>query len=145
MNVKAIVIGLMDRLSAYAAREAEGDAPEDRQKAETEATANLLEKLRIAKEKQTTEEDSTEDGQQNSESTDEPVAQPKDEETSSDKPADSEDATQSNGHVNKSRGIPDNIRLFEVFHEQVIHLVSMQRLPIQDITALLVSLINLAL
>ncbi|KAL1305978.1 hypothetical protein AAFC00_004114 [Neodothiora populina] len=150
VNVKAIVIALMDRLSAYAAREAEADSPEDRQKAETDATARLLEKLKLAKDAAKSAGDEAAD------STDQNGADPADdkdqiEATEQDKPADDDettavsDAATTNGHVKKSRGIPDNVRLFEVFHEQVIHLISMQRLPIQDITALLVSLINLAL
>ncbi|KAF1352219.1 vacuolar protein sorting-associated protein 35 [Delphinella strobiligena] len=145
VNVKAIVIGLMDRLSAYAAREAETDAPEDRQKAETDATASLLEKLRLAKDTKPAEDDVTDATKQNGDSTDEAHAETAEEEAPADGDSNPTGAAQENGEVKKSRGIPDNVRLFEVFHEQVIHLISMQRLPIQDITALLVSLINLAL
>lgn len=146
VNVKGIVIGLMDRLSAYAARESESDSPEDREKAETEATVKLLEKIKLAAEATPAEDEAA---NQNGDS--------KTEETSSTEPeADVEtpasgeteakaEPTETDGEAKKQRGIPDNVRLFEVFHEQVIHLVSMQRLPIQDITALLVSLINLAL
>lgn len=144
VNVKAIVIGLMDRLSAYAAREAEADSPEDRQKAETDATAQLLERLKLAKEAKPVDEETPDATKQNGDSPDraqEESPAPKEEQSTEA----SLDSTQANGHVKKSRGIPDNVRLFEVFHEQVIHLISMQRLPIQDITALLVSLINLAL
>jgi vacuolar protein sorting-associated protein 35 len=46
---------------------------------------------------------------------------------------------------NKIRGIPDDIKLFEVFHEQVMSLVKLQRLQLWDTIALLVSLTNLAL
>ncbi|GAB7356449.1 hypothetical protein MBLNU459_g7217t1 [Dothideomycetes sp. NU459] len=148
VNVKAIVIGLMDRLSAYAARESESDSPEDRQKAETEATTRLLEKIKLAQDAKPSEAEAGENGQQNGQQngdaaeadTSEEPAKPE----ADSAPAD-DGEKQTNGEVKKSRGIPDNVRLFEVFHEQVIHLVSMQRLPIQDITALLVSLINLAL
>lgn len=45
----------------------------------------------------------------------------------------------------KGRGIPENVKLYEIFYEQVVNLVNAQRLPIQDTTALLVSLANLAL
>ena len=48
-------------------------------------------------------------------------------------------------HSRKARGIPENIKLYEIFYEQVVNLVNAQRLPIQDTTALLVSLANLAL
>lgn len=40
----------------------------------------------------------------------------------------------------KSRGIPETIKLYEIFFEQVMNLVNAQHLPIQDTTALLVSL-----
>lgn len=49
------------------------------------------------------------------------------------------------GEIEKHRGIPKNVKLFEIFHEQVATLVKMQRLSIQDTVGLLVSLANLAL
>jgi vacuolar protein sorting-associated protein 35 len=146
VNVKSIVIGLMDRLSAYAAREAETEGSDNKQANEQEAVTALLEKLKVTKEKaEASGAKQSENGQdangENGETTEEP--------TSTDTPAEapSTEATdgKTNGEETKSRGIPDNIKLFEIFHEQVINLVSMQRLPIQDITALLVSLANLAL
>lgn len=151
VNVKAIVIGLMDRLSAYAAREAEAeaDAPEDREKAESDATARLLENLRLASETKSTADEEPDATNQNGHAVEHDQDKSGEDQAAADEipktAVDAAQAAQTNGHVKKSRGIPDNVRLFEVFHEQVIHLVSMQRLPIQDITALLVSLINLAL
>ncbi|KAI4788837.1 vacuolar protein sorting-associated protein 35, partial [Aureobasidium sp. EXF-8845] len=147
VNVKAIVIGLMDRLSAYAARESESDAPEDREKAETEATTRLLEKMKIASESASDAAHDTNDGttHQNGDSKPEEGAPADVSPDNTTEDAAKTDSVETNGDAKKQRGIPDNVRLFEVFHEQVIHLVSMQRLPIQDITALLVSLINLAL
>lgn len=134
----------MDRLSAYAARESESDTPEDRQHAETEATTRLLEKIKLASEAKPSDEETNENIQRNGDAEDGEASEdtPK---PAADQPSIKEDQQSTNGDVKKSRGIPDNVRLFEVFHEQVIHLVNMQRLPIQDITALLVSLINLAL
>jgi vacuolar protein sorting-associated protein 35 len=55
------------------------------------------------------------------------------------------EATETDSAVEKKRGIPSNVKLFEIFHEQVQTLVKMQRLPIQDTIGLLVSLANLAL
>ncbi|KAK9768718.1 retromer complex subunit Vps35 [Basidiobolus ranarum] len=80
VSVKQIVISLIDRLAAYAAREAEnGDEVDD------------------------------------------------------------------NG-VKRIRGIPEDVKLFEVFWEQIVELVKARPdLSIQDITGLLVSLINLSL
>lgn len=55
VNVKAIVIGLMDRLSEYAEREnpstgASSSSGEDRAKIEADALASLLEKVKLQKE-----------------------------------------------------------------------------------------------
>jgi len=144
VNVKSIVIGLMDRLSAYAAREAETEGTENKQENEQEAVTALLEKLKVTKENaQTSSPKPAENGQngENGEATEEQASTETPAETPSTEVADG----QTNGETKKSRGIPDDIKLFEIFHEQVINLVSMQRLPIQDVTALLVSLANLAL
>ncbi|KAK3619316.1 retromer complex subunit Vps35 [Elasticomyces elasticus] len=146
VNVKAIISGLMDRLSSYAAREAEGQTPEEKQKREEESVAALFEKLKVSQSAQ--KDDAvkpTDNGDgANGEST--PVAE---EPATTTPPTDTtpqEDSPpHTNGDSDKPPGIPDNIKLFEIFYEQVVHIVGMQRLPIQDITALLVSLVNLAL
>lgn len=49
-----------------------------------------------------------------------------------------------NGDKSSSDILAD-VKLFVIFHEQVMNLVNAQKLPIQDTTALLVSLANLAL
>ncbi len=58
-------------------------------------------------------------------------------------------STHSSAHreaVGKFRGIPEDVRLFEVFWEQIVQLIRARPdLSIQDITALLVSLANLSL
>ena len=139
----------MDRLSAYAARESESDPPEDRQKLEEESTAALLEKLRISEEakKPDTATDSTKNTQSNGEV-------PNAEHTSNGPEQHSESpkasAEEPNGFKNedpvpRKRGIPENVKLYEIFYDQVTHLVNAQRLHIQDTVALLVSLSNLAL
>lgn len=143
VNVKAIVIGLMDRLSAYAARESRPQSAEERQKAESEATAKLLEQMSLSK-----------TAKSKASSTDRPdgeIETEQDSETAvnGDSPQEAAHAAESdsnadNGDVQKP-GIPGNVKLFEIFHEQVINVVNMQRLSIQDVTALLVSLANLAL
>ncbi|KZM28400.1 retromer complex subunit Vps35 [Ascochyta rabiei] len=148
VNVKSIVVGLMDRLSSYAQREAESESPEQRKKTEEESIAQLLERLRLAKEKSTeTEAAST---QQNGDPTEGAETQPGADETSTASSttavslADTE-TVDSDGAIEKRRGIPSNVKLFEIFHEQVQTLVKMQRLAIQDAIGLLVSLANLAL
>ena len=146
VNIKAIVIGLMDRLSAYAQREAEAQTPEDKEKQEQESVTALMERLKVSKSQIEAPAKPTENGDA-PETADAEVGseQPTSPSASKDTPAETEDEPQMNGDSNKHRGIPDNVKLFEIFYEQVVHLVSMQRLPIQDITALLVSLVNLAL
>lgn len=155
VNVKSIVVGLMDRLSAYAQREAETESPEQRKKTEEESIAQLLEQMRIAKEKKAAEPEPAA-AQQNGDSS-EPAAESDETatETSSttavstadtEVPKETEMETDAEAvAVEKKRGIPSNVKLFEIFHEQVQTLVKMQRLPIQDTIGLLVSLANLAL
>jgi vacuolar protein sorting-associated protein 35 len=144
----------MDRLSSYAQREAESESPEQRKKTEEESIAQLLEQMRIAKENKAAEPEAA-PAQQNGgapETSDTSETEPGAEEapeSSSAPEADSLDAqteqTEADGEIEKRRGIPNNVRLFEIFHEQVQTLVKMQRLPIQDTIGLLVSLANLAL
>lgn len=150
VNIKAIVIGLMDRLSSYAARESESEPQEDRQKIEEEATARLLEKLKLSKDEKDSDPKPKEatgnspNGQSNGDelakqTTDEPERpQTKDSEPA--EAGDEETVT-----PRKSRGIPENVKLYEIFYVQVISLVNAQRLHIHDTMALLVSLANLAL
>ncbi|KAH6616728.1 vacuolar protein sorting-associated protein 35 [Boeremia exigua] len=148
VNVKGIVVGLMDRLSSYAQREAESESPEQRKKTEEESIAQLLEQLRIAKEKSAEPEPVP--VHQNGDSAESAETQPSADETSTASSttavslADTETA-ESDDAIEKRRGIPSNVKLFEIFHEQVQTLVKMQRLAIQDTIGLLVSLANLAL
>jgi vacuolar protein sorting-associated protein 35 len=168
VNVKNIVIGLMDRLSAYATREAEALSDEQRRRAEEEATVRLLEGIRISK-----EEDTKKQQQHNGDinpNIDRPFSAAPSEATTvvgesairsgsaapsealSEAPTLTDNASLgayntaiTNRDVTESHGIPESVKLFEIFYEQVVNLVKMQRLPIQDTIALLVSLINLAL
>ncbi|EPE25077.1 hypothetical protein GLAREA_11658 [Glarea lozoyensis ATCC 20868] len=164
VNVKVIVIALMDRLSQYAARESEAQPAEDKQKREEDAIAKLLEKIELDKKKSDEPPAQTEtNGDQlaaeaNGETSgaSEEAAKETKAETEADKTdatpteASSETAVETvNGtdgsDDNKNVGIPDSIKLYEIFFEQVMNLVNAQHLPIQDTTALLVSLANLAL
>ncbi|KAK0383040.1 hypothetical protein NLU13_8956 [Sarocladium strictum] len=171
VNVKAIVIGLMDRLSEYAERENSAEADSDRETAESEALAKLLEKVKLAKENPpepkpaagADAEASAESKRDTSEETngdeatdpakadsadageDAVAASGDDSSTLADNTARSTaetDTTATNGQ--DGAGVP-NVQLYEVFYAQVKNLVEAQRLPIQDIIALLVSLTNLAL
>ncbi|KAH8161962.1 hypothetical protein CIB48_g6291 [Xylaria polymorpha] len=153
---QAIVIGLMDRLSAYAERESQQNVTEDKAKLEEEALAELLEKVRIGKEEQQSkpavaDSDTEPNGDQsNGEATadteaastePEPAASVTDTENTPVENAQEE----STPTPDAERGIPQDVKLYEIFFEQVNNLVSAQHLPIQDTIALLVSLTNLAL
>ncbi|RDL42185.1 Vacuolar protein sorting-associated protein 35 [Venustampulla echinocandica] len=168
VNIKVIVIALMDRLSSYAARESEAQPSEDRQKQEEEAVAKLMETIKLNKEKEAEQPPPTESNGEQTESepngaAEEVVEEQASEQTeSTDKSTDTEAPASSepepaNGTgeedamdekdttATKHRGIPESIKLYEIFFEQVMNLVNAQHLPIQDTTALLVSLANLAL
>ncbi|KXJ91767.1 vacuolar protein sorting-associated protein 35 [Microdochium bolleyi] len=161
VNVKSIVIGLMDRLSAYAERESHADESQNRSKLEEEALANLLEKVRLGKEQQesksaATESKPDENGDEaevdaQSTSTKDGAAEGEVDREATPSEADTEttaveaESEQAEDGAKKQRGIPKDIKLYEIFFEQVNNLVNMQQLPIQDTIALLVSLTNLAL
>jgi vacuolar protein sorting-associated protein 35 len=160
VNVKAIVIGLMDRLSDYAERESQNEPIEDKAKAEEEALAKLLEKMKLAKTVQedthvTPKDDAADEPASNGEQPTEDSASTADTLTQDDNettPSIAEtDGTAVEGESGESgasmrrRGIPENVRLYEIFFGQVKNLVQAQHLPIQDTIALCVSLTNLAL
>jgi vacuolar protein sorting-associated protein 35 len=168
VNVKAIVIGLMDRLSAYAARESEAEPVEDRKKLEEDALAKLLEDIRIANEEKEAiknskpDSDTAESEVNGSKETSSASADAESVISQAATKAPSEAATDAtladsehapvNGNTDtetgkegRTRGIPENVKLYEIFFDQVMNLVAAQHLPIQDTTALLVSLANLAL
>ncbi|KAL2190050.1 vacuolar protein sorting-associated protein 35 [Thermothelomyces heterothallicus CBS 203.75] len=157
VNVKAIVIGLMDRLSDYAERESQNESEEDREKMEQEALANLLERFRLSSSTAAQSsgappaEDSGAGAPKNGVSAENESVSPTetlnaDEQTSS---VAETDATAVNGEEKqpaaRRRGIPENVPLYEIFFGQVKNLVQAQHLPIQDTIALCVSLANLAL
>lgn len=146
----------MDRLSSYASRESESEPSEDRQKNEQEAVANLLEDLRITKatKQRELEEKQKSDKQLNGEqinrdTQDESPQDAHDEQSEEQSKADGvvapSGANGAHSPPKKHRGIPDDIKLYEIFYGQVTNLVNAQRLHIQDTIALLVSLARLAL
>jgi vacuolar protein sorting-associated protein 35 len=157
VNIKNIVIAMMDRLSSYAASESDSTPQQDKEKTEQEAVAKLLEKVRLNQEKKSEEPAPTPAGP-NGEHPTEPNGSvevpPKEPETETEPPKKPDESDKSTEPVNgtdgvsdekSTRGIPGNIKLYEIFFEQVMNLVNAQHLPIQDTTALLVSLANLAL
>lgn len=146
VNIKAIVIGLMDRLSSYAARESESEPIDNRRKNEEDAIANLMAKLQVTKETRPENTQTESSNKQEIGELDEggKVAEPLMSHVHQSPVADS-GAGAEKSLPDKNRGIPDNVKLYEIFYDQVVNLVNAQRLQIQDTIALLVSLINLAL
>ena len=143
----------MDRLSAYAERESESEPEEDRKRSEEEATTRLLENLRVSRETKTADsmDDKPAVEQTNGETTngDKPVGDSSDAPRATiegdTKQTANDEVSSETPKVKKRRGIPEDVKLYEIFYGQVTHLVHAQRLPIQDTIALLVSLAHLAL
>ena len=134
VDMKKIVIGLMDRLSSFAQREAENTSPEARQHAEEEAVTRMLEKISLQEEKKPDSKPADEKPQTNGDQKESPKEPP---------PESTEEPTEPvNGE--ESKGIGD-VKLYEIFYEQVVNIVKTRGLTIQDTMALLTSLVNLAL
>ncbi|KAJ9194122.1 hypothetical protein DTO164E3_7550 [Paecilomyces variotii] len=141
VDMKKIVIGLMDRLSSYAARESETtEDPASKQKAEEEAVTKLLEKLKVSEQAKGDESAESAAIQENGAKAEEQSEAPDE----SEKPSEEKATTNGVTGVTKT-GIPGDIKLYEIFYEQVVNLIKTRGLPIQDALALLVSLVNLAL
>ncbi|CAI7663001.1 unnamed protein product [Penicillium discolor] len=148
VDMKKIVIGLMDRLSSYAAREADSTVePQARKQSEEEAVTKLLQKLELAKETKAEEPkeastDSTDDTSKENGTEIGDVETPKESPEPAEPPT--EEKQVENGDDTKP-GIPAEIKLYDIFYDQVVNLIRTRALPIQDTMALLVSLVNLAL
>jgi vacuolar protein sorting-associated protein 35 len=148
VNIKAIVIALIDRLAAYAAREAENEDPEETRRQEEAAARRLAERVKVrrARESMTSPSSPTPASSETTEWDSHEAA-------SAQVTEESETPTVVNGSTNnapentrKFRGVPENVQLFEVFWKQVVQLIKARPdLSIQDITALFVSLTNLSL
>ncbi|KAL2827040.1 vacuolar protein sorting-associated protein 35, partial [Aspergillus cavernicola] len=144
VDLKKIVIGLMDRLSSYAAREAESSTdPETRIQREEDAVTKLLENLKVseeAKAKETSKEDGASEDKENG------IEQAPTETEEPTKPAEEEPTANGGDNGEKpSASAPQDVKLYDIFYEQVVNLIKSRGLPIHDTMALLVSLVNLAL
>ncbi|KAG9091386.1 Vacuolar protein sorting-associated protein 35 [Ceratobasidium sp. UAMH 11750] len=147
VNIKQIVSALIDRLASYAAREAENEDPEEVRKQEEAAAKRLAEKVRRAREANGNGVSPTSpvgaDGNEWGKSS---VDGLNGNTASSVVVEEGKGKEKEGAPPKKFRGIPEDVRLFEVFWQQVVELIKARPdLSIQDITALLVSLINLAL
>ncbi|KAJ3477037.1 hypothetical protein NLG97_g8949 [Lecanicillium saksenae] len=143
VNVKSIVIGLMDRLSEFAERETTTEKSPEQGDREAEALAKLLERAKLHVEGEGQNKDG-EDKDTNGEASD--TAEPENAEAETVKPEN--ETTETGIEAADGKAATDgtgNVQLYEVFFAQVKNLVEAQHLPIQDTIALLVSLQNLAL
>ncbi|KAG6840716.1 hypothetical protein C0991_004859 [Blastosporella zonata] len=163
VNIKQIVIALIDRLAAYAAREAESEDPEETKRQEEAAARRLAEKVNLQKARvrengayRSLSSPSVESNAWGSE-----VAPPQTPATTIESTVSSPTTSETpnsglenlgkgkekeGSPVRKFRGIPEDVPLFEVFWKQVVELIKARPdLSIQDLTALLVSLTNLSL
>lgn len=120
VNIKQIVISLIDRLAAYAAREAENEDPEETKRQEEAAAKRLAERVRAQKERArengTSMMSPTSDGEHDW-NTIPPGS------TIVDEKAADGDPEKANGAPKRFRGIPGNVKLFEVFWHQVVELI----------------------
>ncbi|ETW87758.1 hypothetical protein HETIRDRAFT_469988 [Heterobasidion irregulare TC 32-1] len=164
VNIKQIVIALIDRLAAYAAREAENEDPEETKRQEEAAARRLAERVKVQRARTrengnptspvgelTTEADAWRSptspatpvvvqSTNGTNGTDDAV------EVNDSEKADKGKEKETIVQVRKFRGVPEDVKLFEVFWEQVVQLIKARPdLSIQDVTALLVSLTNLSL
>ncbi|KAE9389999.1 vacuolar protein sorting-associated protein 35 [Gymnopus androsaceus JB14] len=154
VNIKAIVIALIDRLAAYAAREAESEDPEETRRQEEAAARRLAEKVRASRTRESLASASSatlaseEVSEWNSRETASVQATEESETPTvvNGNGKSAEPANEDSAQTRKFRGVPENVQLFEVFWKQVVELIKARPdLSIQDITALFVSLTNLSL
>ena len=139
VNIKNIVIALIDRLASYAAREAENEDPEEKRRQEEEAAKRLAEKVKGARGKGKVGEEKVlpaEAGEWAGDAPASPVEENGDDEVDGDaakKEAIVADVgsekveEKTEDEKKKFRGIPDDVKLFEVFWHQVVELIKVGR------------------
>ena len=151
VNIKQIVIAPIDRLAAYAAREAENENPEETKKQEEAAAKRLAEKVKEQKAKARATVSSPQMATAPSAARAEEAwgnASPREDGVEksfenmslangnadgkangikspvSEKGKEKAEETPGPAPVKKFRGIPENVKLFEVFWQQVIELIN---------------------
>ena len=138
VDMKKIVIGLMDRLSSYAVKDSEMRDDAIKTKGNEEAAVSrLLENLKVTEIQEVpsavASSSKSDASQENGGKPDTGVQ----DSAEGSKPAEVivEDESTSSGEI----------KLYEIFYAQVVNLIKSRGLPVQDSIALLVSLVNLAL
>ena len=138
------MIALIDRLAAYAAREAENEDPEETKRQEEAAARRLAEKVKARRqqigtvngsdvnESTTTLTGSSEWGSAQTPTVAETASVVTEETTvngtTEEAPAEKADKgkEREGSPVRKFRGIPENVKLFEVFWQQVVELIKVR-------------------
>ncbi|KAG6916919.1 hypothetical protein DXG01_004680 [Tephrocybe rancida] len=138
VNIKQIVIALIDRLAAYAAREAESEDPEETKRQEEAAARRLAEKVKLQKARvrengaYRTVSPSVESNAWGSDETPQTPATTIESAISSPTITEPSNGSLENlgkgkekegSPVRKFRGIPEDVPLFEVFWKQVVELI----------------------
>lgn len=134
LNVKSIIIALIDRLAAFAAREAESESTDKTKSKLLTLTAEEKQKRKAKSEVQaenadTEEEPVEEEGKENKKADeDDETAMPNSngEEKTADADVGKEDEDGSS--IKKYRGIPEDVELFVVFWTQIVELVKVNRI-----------------
>jgi len=147
VNIKQIVIALIDRLAAYAAREAESEDPEETKRQEEAAAKRLAEKVKTQKARPRESPPSDPDvpteasawgssdtsAQDDSEKSNGIVVNGESEKTEGTKGKEKEvepgKESEKEESVKKFRGVPENVQLFEVFWKQVVELIKVRTPP----------------
>jgi vacuolar protein sorting-associated protein 35 len=135
VNIKQIVIALIDRLAAYAAREAENEDAEETKRQEEAATRRLAERVKAQRTRARANGITSPVGESKTEAgwgepTSPASTVPTEEKRGS--TGDAEDEKVEKGKekegeaVRKFRGVPENVKLFEVFWEQVVELIKVR-------------------
>ena len=147
VNIKQIVIALIDRLSSYAAREAENEDPEEMKRQEAAAARRLAEKVKEQKAKArlngtdvvspppttpdeagwgATSPDADVDESFKEMSLANGTAESTEPKTPAEEKGKEKAKEEQEEPVKKFRGIPENVRLFEVFWHQVVELIKVR-------------------
>ena len=137
VNIKQIVIALIDRLASYAAREAENEDAEEVKRQEEAAARRLAERVKAQRTRaRANGVTSPAREYKNEAGWGEPTSptSPAPAEEKSESTSDAEGEKQEKGKekekegepVRKFRGIPENVKLFEVFWEQVVELIKVR-------------------
>lgn len=130
VNIKQIVIALIDRLAAYAAREAESEDPEETKKQEEAAARRLAEKVKSQKARSRTS-GSVPPTAANGDDAWTATSNPTSPTIASSDVATSPEVVEGSSQppdsvVKKFRGVPENVQLFEVFWHQVVELIKVR-------------------